>query len=231
MKLENLFEATKKLSKIDAGYEWVLRNGCSQDTGLDRKPKILWGVYTDGKVKGKKFFDENLAFIQESLYWTRDNYSNLTITDDIIDFGGNSMNSMTNVTINPQSGPPPMKLKGIGSVEIVGLNVDALPDWLPEKCKTIGFDRCPNLTFSGAGSAVKECRVIVIRHPAGLGFKGGILGLFKIKGIERFMYAQESFDRNRDKFSEIINEGIKSGDVFDCQEKLIANGFKAQAAV
>lgn len=51
MKLAQLTEAKKKLSKIDAGYEWVLRNGVFQNNGQDKKPKLLWEKYEKGKVK------------------------------------------------------------------------------------------------------------------------------------------------------------------------------------
>lgn len=226
MKLAHLTEAKKKLSKIDAGYEWVLRNGVFQNNGQDKTPKLLWEKYEKGKVKGKDFFDENYDLIQDSLYWTRSNYQNLVITEEFIDYGGEWS---ININVNAYAPEPPIRLKGATSLRVEGLDLDSLPWWFPEKCSTIGFTACPNLTFKGAGTVVKDCVSFVIFKPKDIGFKGGILSLFKIKNFKTFDYSQESFDRRRNQFVEIMNQGFKTGDVFDCQEQLEANGFKEQA--
>lgn len=224
MKIEHLFEY-QKLSKIDVAYEWVLFNACTQDTGQDKKPKTLWIAYQDGKIRGKRFFEVNLNLIKDCLYWSRHNYDHLNITEDSIDFAGERIH----LNINSRSGPPPMKLKGIESLDIVLPNIASLPDWLPERCGYIGFESCPNLTFAGAGTSIKECKSIIIRRPVDLGFKGGFLSLFKIKNLERFNYSQDAVNRQRQQFMDLIYEPLKSGDVFACQEILESNGFKEQA--
>lgn len=224
MKLSALFEA-KRLSKIDAGYEWVLRNACVDAVQKDRDLEALWKLYNDGKVKGKKFFDENLQLIKDSLYWTRHHYDNLNITEDAIDYNGERIH----LNITQHSGTPPMRLKGVDSVDLTFPSLAEFPEWLPEKCESISFSGCPNLTFKGAGTIVKDCKNIVIRYPVDLGFKGGFLSLFKIKNFEHFTYAQEKFDRRRRQFIELVYEPIKTGDVFACQEILQANGFREQA--
>ena len=226
MKLAALLEA-KKLSKIDAGYEWVLRNACVDAVQKDRDSDALWKLYSEGKVKGKKFFDENLEHIKSSLYWTRSNYDNLKVTEDSIDYDGKRIN----LHITQLSGVPPMRLKGVDSVDLVLPSLTEFPEWLPEKCVSISFSKCPNLTFKGAGSIVKECENIVIRFPVDLGFKGGFLGLFKMKNFKYFTYAQETFDPRRQRFIELIYSSVKNGDAFECQELLQDNGFKEQAKV
>ena len=217
MKVKNLFEQVSDEEIL----KWIVENE------MNRKNLIhvsLRKIYNERKFETTKDFLKILT----------DEYSDLT---GVLNF----VERMSKFTINPDRTvsfnlgfgvievrskndssefvPPPFKFKRVVNFQVRGLNLKALPEWLPERLDHLSFFECGEISFHNIHKIIKECEDITLEDTE---ITDSILGICFVKGLKTIFL--ENPEKN-ERLNEIMNSFIPNGDPFDFQDTLANAGL------
>lgn len=222
MKLQNLFESTKTPE-----LDWIVKTilyktaiyGGENQGDLDRRVKAFESSnLTPYQFFMKYQYDDFLSDEREFINGVK------------VSNGKVSANSFALRALDV-CGAPPFVFEDIERSFVVmsSEKLTKTEPWFPKSVGFIRISSCPNFSLSGIDKRVKTCTEFGV---VGDNAKGGVLGLLKIKGLNYVRLDLPDRRARGELLSDIIMEHLpaardyKGGDLMDCQNELIDNGFE-----